>query len=334
MSLKKWLELMVEPRRRTVELMEFGRAAISQIYIARPGHCHKEPTVLRRCGEQATTPDGDDLSRNYTNPSPIIGDCSSAIFLARVHCAPEESNSPWRKSSRLREPCGHGSADTGPGPNPKTWERRRTSGIWQFCILTESWAALIRRRRGGDWVEKRNVMNPSDRCQSSRRSDSRQAQRSKTFSVQIASVESGVLCWGYNNKREERLGKSPAYLRHFSSSSTSYQHLPFATRKPETHTSRRIIWGYSTKHTYTQRHSFTMSTEPILPEVSQTERHGYLFGAPISHSMSPLLHQTVYEGLGLNWAQYPLESRDMNLFLSLIKHPNFYGKPMESLYKY
>jgi len=68
-----------------------------------------------------------------------------------------------------------------------------------------------------------------------------------------------------------------------------------------------------------------MSTETVLPEVSQTERHGYLFGAPISHSMSPLLHQTVYDGLGLNWAQYPLESRDMNLFLRLIKHPQFYG---------
>lgn len=68
-----------------------------------------------------------------------------------------------------------------------------------------------------------------------------------------------------------------------------------------------------------------MATETNIPEVSQTERHGYLFGAPISHSMSPLLHQTVYEGLGLNWAQYPLESRDMDLFLQLIKHPQFYG---------
>lgn len=69
-----------------------------------------------------------------------------------------------------------------------------------------------------------------------------------------------------------------------------------------------------------------MATDTLLPQVSQTERHGYLFGTPISHSMSPLLHQTVYRGLGLDWAQYPLESRDMNLFLELIKHPQFYGE--------
>lgn len=70
----------------------------------------------------------------------------------------------------------------------------------------------------------------------------------------------------------------------------------------------------------------TESTETLIPDVSPTERHGYLFGHPIAHSMSPLLHKTVYDGLGLKWAQYPLESKDMSLFLQLIKHPQFYGK--------
>ncbi|KAH7350355.1 hypothetical protein BKA66DRAFT_600062 [Pyrenochaeta sp. MPI-SDFR-AT-0127] len=68
-----------------------------------------------------------------------------------------------------------------------------------------------------------------------------------------------------------------------------------------------------------------MSTGTRIPEVLQVERHGYLFGTPISHSMSPLLHQTVYDNLGLKWAQFPLDSKDMNLFLQLIKHPKFYG---------
>lgn len=68
-----------------------------------------------------------------------------------------------------------------------------------------------------------------------------------------------------------------------------------------------------------------MSTTTILPKIAQKERHGYLFGHPISHSMSPLLHQTVYDNLGLNWSQYPLDSTDMTLFLQLIKHPKFYG---------
>jgi quinate dehydrogenase len=50
-----------------------------------------------------------------------------------------------------------------------------------------------------------------------------------------------------------------------------------------------------------------------------------VFGYPIAHSMSPLLHQTIYEGLGLNWSQFSLESVDMNLFLRLREDPKFIG---------
>lgn len=75
-----------------------------------------------------------------------------------------------------------------------------------------------------------------------------------------------------------------------------------------------------------------MSIETRVPEISRVERHGYLFGHPISHSMSPLLHQTVYDSLGLKWSQYPLDSTDMNLFLSLIQHPQFYGmQPQDNI---
>ncbi|KAF2019747.1 NAD(P)-binding protein [Aaosphaeria arxii CBS 175.79] len=66
-------------------------------------------------------------------------------------------------------------------------------------------------------------------------------------------------------------------------------------------------------------------TETVVPQVSQVERHGYLFGHPIAHSMSPLLHQTVYDGLGLNWSQFPLDSLDVDLFLRLREDPKFYG---------
>ncbi|KAH7079900.1 hypothetical protein BKA63DRAFT_505270 [Paraphoma chrysanthemicola] len=65
--------------------------------------------------------------------------------------------------------------------------------------------------------------------------------------------------------------------------------------------------------------------QPDVPDVSQVERHGYLFGHPIAHSMSPLLHQTIYDNLGLDWSQFPLDSTNMPLFLELIKHPQFYG---------
>lgn len=41
--------------------------------------------------------------------------------------------------------------------------------------------------------------------------------------------------------------------------------------------------------------------------------------------MSPLLHQTVYNDLGLNWSQLPLDSTDMADFLERIKDAKFYG---------
>jgi quinate dehydrogenase len=68
-----------------------------------------------------------------------------------------------------------------------------------------------------------------------------------------------------------------------------------------------------------------MSLETNTKSITKVERHGYLFGHPIAHSMSPLLHQTVYDNLGLKWSQFPLDSTDMSLFLDLIKHPQFYG---------
>jgi quinate dehydrogenase len=69
-----------------------------------------------------------------------------------------------------------------------------------------------------------------------------------------------------------------------------------------------------------------MSTETVIPDTSHVERHGYLFGHPIAHSMSPLMHQTVYDGLGLNWSQYPLDSLDIDLFLRLREDPKFFGE--------
>ncbi|KAF2803844.1 uncharacterized protein BDZ99DRAFT_467959 [Mytilinidion resinicola] len=63
----------------------------------------------------------------------------------------------------------------------------------------------------------------------------------------------------------------------------------------------------------------------VTPDSGHLDRVGYLFGHPIAHSMSPLLHQTVYEGLGLKWAQLPLDSTDMDHFLKLIQDPKFYG---------
>lgn len=62
------------------------------------------------------------------------------------------------------------------------------------------------------------------------------------------------------------------------------------------------------------------------PAVDQFERHGYLFGYPIAHSYSPLLHNTVFQQLGLPWGFSLLESTDMNQFLKLIKDQRLFGE--------
>ncbi|KAH8655258.1 quinate dehydrogenase [Xylariales sp. PMI_506] len=67
-----------------------------------------------------------------------------------------------------------------------------------------------------------------------------------------------------------------------------------------------------------------ISTLPV-PEINTVEKHGYLFGHKLKASMSPLLHKTIYDALGLNWEQFRLESSDIPQFLKLAHAPNFYG---------
>jgi len=53
---------------------------------------------------------------------------------------------------------------------------------------------------------------------------------------------------------------------------------------------------------------------------------GVLFGFPIKHSMSPLLHNTGFKALNLRWSYEVLESRDINEFLDVLKDPRCYGE--------
>lgn len=78
----------------------------------------------------------------------------------------------------------------------------------------------------------------------------------------------------------------------------------------------------TTTVTVQQKQPLALSLEP---RIGQLDKHGFLFGKKLTASMSPLLHDVVYKGLGLNWEQIRLDSTDMNLFLGLIQHPKFYG---------
>lgn len=69
------------------------------------------------------------------------------------------------------------------------------------------------------------------------------------------------------------------------------------------------------------------SGDKLTPDqISQVEKHGYLFGQKITHSLSPFFHDVIYQNLGLRWGQVRLDSADMDHFLQLIRDPNFYGK--------
>ncbi|KAI8723085.1 Shikimate-dh-N domain-containing protein [Fusarium sp. LHS14.1] len=60
-------------------------------------------------------------------------------------------------------------------------------------------------------------------------------------------------------------------------------------------------------------------------EVSRLERHGYLFGKKLANSLSPFLHNVIYQDLELRWGQVRLDSADIPSFLKLAQHPDFYG---------
>jgi quinate dehydrogenase len=86
----------------------------------------------------------------------------------------------------------------------------------------------------------------------------------------------------------------------------------------------------STTTTTTTTTTVTMKQEQpslldLRSHIDQLDKHGFLFGQKLTASMSPLLHDVVYKGLGLNWEQIRLDSTDMDLFLRLIQHPKFYG---------
>lgn len=61
------------------------------------------------------------------------------------------------------------------------------------------------------------------------------------------------------------------------------------------------------------------------PSTDHLDGENYLFGYPIAHSRSPLLHGTIYKHLGLNYAQQLYESKSLTDCLALTNSPKFYG---------
>lgn len=69
-------------------------------------------------------------------------------------------------------------------------------------------------------------------------------------------------------------------------------------------------------------------------DVSELDRVAYLFGYPISHSLSPLLHSTVSASIGTNYAQLLFESKDIPAYFETIRSdPKFLGSSVTMPHK-
>lgn len=69
----------------------------------------------------------------------------------------------------------------------------------------------------------------------------------------------------------------------------------------------------------------TQETTVAGQEQTSIQHSGYLFGYPVAHSYSPMLHTEIFKQLGIPWTFELLESTDMPHFLQLIRDQKLYG---------
>lgn len=67
---------------------------------------------------------------------------------------------------------------------------------------------------------------------------------------------------------------------------------------------------------------------------AEAGRQGFLFGYPIKHSMSPMLHTMCFQGVGMKDHTYePLESLDMDGFVARLRSGQCYGSAVTMPHK-
>jgi quinate dehydrogenase len=72
---------------------------------------------------------------------------------------------------------------------------------------------------------------------------------------------------------------------------------------------------------------------PPPPDTTHLDRALYLFGFPISHSLSPLFHGTIFSYLHLNYEQFLYESKSLQACLALTHDPKFLGASVTMPFK-
>jgi quinate dehydrogenase len=69
------------------------------------------------------------------------------------------------------------------------------------------------------------------------------------------------------------------------------------------------------------------------PEDRQAPRHTYLFGYPITHSLAPLLHSSLFSGVQVPWTYTLVESKDKIDFLPKLHSPECIGSAVTMPHK-
>ncbi|KAL3420081.1 quinate dehydrogenase [Phlyctema vagabunda] len=72
---------------------------------------------------------------------------------------------------------------------------------------------------------------------------------------------------------------------------------------------------------------------PPIPSTTHLDRVSYLFGYPISHSLSPLLHGTIYDSLSLKYEQHLYETSSLESCLPLMQSSKFFGASVTMPFK-
>ncbi|KUJ14171.1 uncharacterized protein LY89DRAFT_698602 [Mollisia scopiformis] len=69
----------------------------------------------------------------------------------------------------------------------------------------------------------------------------------------------------------------------------------------------------------------SLDSSPPIASTAHLSHVSYLFGYPIAHSLSPLLHNTIYKHLNLSYAYHLYETRSLASCLALTHSPKFFG---------
>ena len=71
-----------------------------------------------------------------------------------------------------------------------------------------------------------------------------------------------------------------------------------------------------------------------FPEIEHLDKIAFLAGYPIAHSLSPIMHHTIYSSLSKKWEQFLYETKDLDGFMQYIRsEPKLLGSGITMPYK-